>query len=700
MDGAAREPPTLARIHALIRARQLDAAEAEAGRLVAAETDDAEARFVLGIVQAERGDFAVARANIERALAIDPDSPWTRRLALTNVLRDSGDARGAEAAALQLVERDPSRVQAHNALGLALHDQRRYDEAVDAFRHALSLDARYIAAHLNLALSLEASGHLSDAIAAIEAARTLAPDNARVALALATLLDHAKRRAEAKEWYLRAAHLDPDRAAEAYRRLGRLLYSDADIFSAITAYEEFVKREQRNAEAWNLLGNAYMDVAAIPHATRCYKAALAIDPKHADIFDNLLLCHHYDPTFTADRMYESHREWARRFASDLAPIDRAPRSTPSSAARQRIGFMSQSLCSSPTGFFLLPLLRHIDTQRFEVFCYSAGARQDDVSEELRRYAETWREVGNDDDDILAQRIAADDLDVLIDLAGHAPGNRLRAVAGKPAPIVATWLDYFDTTGLDSVDYLIADVVSVPLNSSQRFSEAVLRIEPSRLCYAPPAYAPSPAAPPALRNGFVTFGSFNRLAKLAEPVVDLWARLLRAIPNARLLLKSAAFNHPTTRAVFASRFEQRGIATGRLDLRGSSPHLQMLTEYGDIDIALDPFPYNGGLTTCEALWMGVPVIALLGDSMISRQSAALLMAAGRAEWIARTEDEWLTIAIALGDDTSALAGARSVLRSAVASSPLVDGARFARAFETVLDRISGTSRPPGPAVGIG
>ena len=692
-------PPSAERDRALILTRQFEQAQEEAELLVGACPGDAEGRFLLGIIQAERHNFADALVNIQHALRADENPQWTRHLALTNVLRDSGDAPAAEAVARQLLEREPNRVQVHNALGLALHDQARLDEAVATFRQALALDPGYTAARLNLALSLEARGDRAEAIAVVQAACEIDPANAKLAFALATLLDHAKRRAEAKEAYLRAARLDPAGAAEAYRRLGRLLYSEADIFSAIAAYEEFVKLEPGNAEVWNLLGNAYMDVAAIAHATRCYSSALSIDPAHPDIFDNLLLCHHYDPSFTADRMFEAHREWARRFASGIALDDRRRNSARKKSKRRRIGFVSQSLCSGPTGFFLLPLIRHRDKARYEVFCYSAGIKSDDVSSELRDRADGWRDVGRDNDDALAHRIEGDEIDILIDLAGHAPGNRLRAIARKPAPVVVTWLDYFDTTGVDGVDFLIADSVSVPPDTRQRFTETVLRIDPSRLCYAPPDYAPSTAPPPVLRNGFVRFGSFNRLAKLAEPVVDLWARLLRAVPDSRLLLKSAAFNHATTRGMFAQRFVGRGIAEARLELRGASPHAQMLAEYADIDIALDPFPYNGGLTTCEALWMGVPVIALLGDSMISRQSAALLIAAGRSEWVARAEDEWLGIATTLSADATRLAEVRRSLRSTIAHSPLVDDVQFTRRFEALLETIvsMSASRPP---IGIG
>jgi len=319
-----------------------------------------------------------------------------------------------------------------------------------------------------------------------------------------------------------------------------------------------------------------------------------------------------------------------------------------------------------------------------VLCYSAGTTSDEMQRQLQALTGHWRDVGRDSDDELARRIRADGIEILVDLDGHAPFNRLRAIASKPAPVILTWLDYFNTTGLEAVDFLVGDDLSTPANGIQRFTEQILRIEPSRLCYAPPDYAPQPAPPPMLKNGYVTFGSFNRLSKLAEPVVDQWARLLKAVPDARLLLKSAAFMHPNTRRVFSQRFELRGIAGNRLELRSSSPHAQMLSEYADVDIALDTVPYNGGLTTCEALWMGLPLVAQLGDSMISRQSAALVAAAGFPQWVAKSEDEWLGLNCSLASAPVELADFRKRSRGLLVQSPLLDGGSFARKFESLLE----------------
>ncbi|MFO1323707.1 MAG: tetratricopeptide repeat protein [Burkholderiales bacterium] len=654
-------------------------AERAARALLPQHADDAELHFLLGIAQAEQRDFAAARKSVDAALRKRADAPWSWALAQVNVARDAGDPVASEAAARALVAREPRRPPVHNALGLALAAQHRVDEALAAFAQAAAIDPRYAAAYVNAASALQDAGRLDEATRGIESALTTLPDHPVLSPALGRLREAAGRRDDAKALYADAIRRDAAWAGAAAKRLGRLHYHERDFYSAIDAWERAAAADPRDVELWNWLGNAYLDVAALAHAARCFKAALALQPDYAEIHDNLLLCHHYDPKIGAGAMFDAHVEWARRFAA-VPPVD--VHAAPS--GRLRVGLLSRSLCRGPTGFFLLPLLAHLDRNRFDVVAYSSGAAGDELQRQLRAHCAEWHDVGGDGDDALARRIAADAIDVLIDLDGHAPGNRLRAVARKPAPVILTWLDYFDTTGVAAVDFLVGDSLSVPPDGPQRFTERVLRVEPSRLCYAPPDYAPPPSPPPSARNGHVTFGSFNRLSKLAEPVVDAWARLLRAVPRSRLLLKSVAFEHANTRAVFAQRFVLRGVAADRLELRAGSEHARMLGEYADVDVALDPFPYNGGLTTCEALWMGVPLVARLGASMISRQSAALLAAAGLDRWIARDDDEWLRMNVELASDPDALAAFRRSARSRLAASPLVDGARFARQFEAMLE----------------
>jgi predicted O-linked N-acetylglucosamine transferase (SPINDLY family) len=675
-------PASISTVQQLIKLRRFPEAASAASGLVGLQPDNADALLLLGVAQAELRMFAEAELSIRRAISARSSAPWTWSLLLANVLRDAGEPRKAGIEAEALLAREPQRAQIHNALGLALQDQELHADALSSFRTAYALDPQYAPAYLNAANTLQQTGQLADAISEIQSGMDMLPSRQDLALALAKLFDRMGRRAEAKAQYERAISLAPSGSADAYNRLGRLLYADADIYSAIVAFEHALKIDSADVEVWNALGNCYLDVGGLDHASRCFSAALQIRPDYAEIYDNLLLSYHYNPKLGAEAMYAAHREWATRFAAAALPA--VPLSWPGSEVRKvRVGLLSDGFSRGPVSYFLLPLLRNIDTTQFEVHCYSAGSIKDDAQEQMRLLVAHWQDVAAIDNEQLALRIRADRIDILVDLDGHGPGNRLRAVSYKPAPVVISWLDYFNTTGLDVVDVVVSDEVSTPATGTQLFSETVLRLDPSRLCYSPPTYAPAPAVLPMARNGYVTFGSFNRLSKLAEPVVTLWAKLLREIPNSRLILKSAAFAHPYTRTVFLQRFHVRGIAVERIELRGASPHEQMLAEYGDIDVALDTFPYNGGLTTCEALWMGVPVVALLGSSMISRQSAALVSAAGFPQWVAASDQQWLELVRTLVASPDELATQRRELRGRVASSPLTDGATFARKFEGLL-----------------
>lgn len=667
----------------LISRRQFADAIQAAHALVSQYPGNPDALFLLGVAQAELRDFPAASRNIMAALEGNPGASWTWTLALANVLRDAGELTAAEQTARELLAREPKRAQAHNALGLTLQSQGRMDEAVAAFRESTATEPRYANGYLNTASALQGTDRAADAAAELERALAILPGDPNLTLALAKLWDRMGRRDEAKPLYAKAIQGNAAGAADAFKRLGKILYDETDIYSAIEAYERATKLDPQDVEVWNRLGNAYLDVAALSHATRCFSAALELRPQYAEVYDNLLLCYHYNPKISATRMFDAHREWARRFAGARSH-DTLGSAAQGKANRMRLGFLSHSLCRGATGSFLLPLLRHIDASTHEVFCYSAGTTSDAMQQQLQALSGHWRDVSRDNDDELARRVRADGVEILVDLDGHTPGNRLGAVALKPAPIVITWLDYFNTTGVDAVDFLVGDSVSTPPGGAQLFTEKVLRVEPSRLCYAPPDYAPQPAPPPMLRNGYVTFGSFNRLSKLAESVVDQWARLLKVVPDSRLLLKSAAFKHPNTRRVFSQRFELRGVAGHRLELRASSPHAEMLGEYADMDVALDTVPYNGGLTTCEALWMGVPLVAQLGDSMISRQSAALLAAAGFPQWVAKSEKEWLGLNCSLASASAELADFRKRARGLLVRSPLLDGARFASKFEALLE----------------
>lgn len=552
--------------------------------------------------------------------------------------------------------------------------------AVAAFRQARTADSHYALGYLNAAQTLWDGGAAAEAINEIELGCTRLPRDGEIALLAGELAEKVGRSKAARSHFHHVLQLGHSRSTvEALKGLARLEYADANVYGAIEQYKKAAQLAPNDWTVLNSLGNCFLDLGLLREATTAYRKAIDLRPDLPGIYDNLLLSHQYDPEIGPEEMFAAHREWERRYAVRAAT--RPPKRVRS--GRVRVGLLSHAFARGPTGFFLLPLLRNIDRTKFEIFAYSVGAASDAVTEEIRALVDDWKQVSGATDEVIATRIRDDGIDVLIDLSGHAPGNRLAVMSHRPAPHSITWLDYVDTTGLTSIDLFIGDSIAVPPDGVQRFSERVARVGVSRLCYAPPEYLPPVSRPPILRHGYPTFGSFNRVSKIAPPTIDAWSELLDAVPDAKLLLKSGLFANRQTIAGIANRFATNGIDPSRIEFRGQSPHPAMLEEYSDVDIALDTFPFNGGLTTCEALAMGVPVVAMVGDVLVSRQSASLLTAAGLPQFIAHSRAAWIDAHRAMVESPNTLARIRSELRSTVFSSALCDGASFARRFEAIL-----------------
>lgn len=335
------------------------------------------------------------------------------------------------------------------------------------------------------------------------------------------------------------------------------------------------------------------------------------------------------------------------------------------------------------GYFLIRTLEQFDPQQAEIVCYSDRLNEDDLTARFQAVSTTWRKVVGWSDERLAEQIREDQIDILFDLAGHTSGNRLLVFARKPAPIQITWMGYVGTTGLTAIDYLIADRHEIPFDTESDYQEQILRMPDGYVCFDPPSYAPPVSSLPALEQDFVTFGSFNNPAKLTAAVIEVWAKILQRVPHSRLVLKYRGMSDLVVSGRMADLFASHGIDAGRVEFLGKSPHTQLLAEYGRIDLALDSFPYSGGLTTCEALWMGVPVVTCPGETFASRHSLSHLSNVGLTETIAGDFDEYVELAVGLAQDLDRLAAIRARLREQVAVSPLCDGPRFAA---NLIDRL--------------
>jgi protein O-GlcNAc transferase len=572
---------------------------------------------------------------------------------------------------------------AYSSLGVALTEQRNYDEAAVAFGRAVAINPDSAQAHYNLGNALKLQGKLAEAATSYAHALRIDPALAEACSNLGNTLAELGRADEAVAAFNQGLRLRPE-SAEIHYNLGNALKDQHRLDDAAAAYAEAIRLKPDHAGAYANLGIVLMGQGRLDEAAIAYAKAIDLKPGDSDTYSNLLFCLNYDDSRTPAELVAAHREWDARYGSPaMRPghyaNDRAPE------RRLKVGFVSPDFRTHSVAYFLTPLFESFNRQAIELFAYADVIRPDAVTAHLRGLCDHWRSAVGVSDEALAEQIRGDGIDILVDLAGHTAHNRLRVFARKPTPVQATWLGYSNTTGLSSIDYRIVDDVTDPQGVADAFAcETLLRLPHGFLCYGGAKDAPAPSAPPCLARGFVTFGSFNNPAKVSAATFDVWGRLLTRMPEARLLLKGKSFADAATCAAFRSRLSERGVAAGRVQLLSwlpdSAAHLAL---YDQIDIALDPFPYNGTTTTCEALWMGVPVVTLRGDRHAARVGASLLTRAGTTDWIANSLDDYIERALALAGSPQVLSELRSTLRPRIAASSLCDGKAFARAMENAF-----------------
>jgi protein O-GlcNAc transferase len=481
------------------------------------------------------------------------------------------------------------------------------------------------------------------------------------------------------------------RMAPAFSNLGNALRDRGQLEEAIGAYQEALRLEPALVQTLSNLANALQDQGRLDEAVAAFRRAIDAAPDDPLAHSNLLFCLNRDDRVSADRLFADHREWDRRFGH-RAPRVVAHANDRDTGRRLRIGYVSPDFRLHSAAYFLEPLLKAHDRQAIEVFCYADVKRPDTVTAHLQAFADHWRSTVTLSDDGLAERIGADGIDILVDLAGHTSNNRLLVFARKPAPVQVTWLGYPNTTGLEAIDYRLVDAVTDPVAEGDGWaggswaSETLVRLEGCFVCYGGLRGAPDPAAAPSRKTAAVTFGSFNNPTKVSPGTLDAWATLLRRLPGARLLLKGKPFADATARALLLARLGERGVAPERVELVAWVPNtFAHLALYHRVDIALDPFPYNGTTTTCEALWMGVPVVTLRGDRHAARVGASLLGQVGLADLVANSVEEYVEIALALARDAARRDDLRGSLRPRLVASPLCDGPAFARKIEAAFRR---------------
>jgi predicted O-linked N-acetylglucosamine transferase (SPINDLY family) len=688
------------------------------------DKDDVGELTQLGIEQQQSGRLDEAIAAYRRAAGLWPGNA-VAQYNLGSALALAGALAEASAALQRAAELRPDDPEVHNNRGGVLQRMGRTEEAVAAYRRAIALKADHGAAWSNLGSALCALGRLEEAIVVLDRAVALAPAHARAHANRGAALHAAGRLDEAIAALGRALALEP-RGIAAHANLGRALHDADRIDEAEAVLLRALGIDPGCAEVHMNLGNVQKDQARIAEAVRSYERALELEPGHAAAASHRLFALHLDPDRDAETLRTECRRWADRFAAPLAaeirpqtlsPWERVPEgrvragaqpsamasSTPAEGQRATtglgrrlcIGFVSADFRSHPVGRLLLPLFVHRDRDRYEFHAYSDVRAVDAVTRQFADLADAWHTIAGRSDAEVARRIRDDGIDILIDLAQHTAGNRLLVFARKPAPVQVSMLGMPAATGLATIDYRLTDGCLEPAGTGtadqdEADIERPLRLPHGFWCYPPVHDAPPVGELPALSARTITFGCLNQSAKLSRPALELWIKILESVDGARLLLQvSSAWQRDRIHAMFRAG----GIAPERIAFARRVPLLTYLASYHAVDVGLDPFPYSGGTTTMDALWMGVPVITLAGRTAVGRGGVSILTNVGLPELIAGTPDEYIAIARALAGDPGRLAELRRGLRGRMAASPLLDGRQYAADLEAAFRRMWQTLADP-------
>jgi len=562
-----------------------------------------------------------------------------------------------------------------------LRRQGRPDDARAELQHAVAADPDCAEAHHQLGNLHKSEGRFLAAIASLQSAARLAPQNATIALNLGVACLKLEATAEAIACFERALKLEPQRP-EAHNILGHALLAAGRCSEAIAQLELALKLRPGYGAAHDNLGRALKAQGRAAEGVGQHRQALAQtpDPKvHSNLLYSLNLLSGIAPV----EVFAEHRRWAASYADGLATPLRRDRDL---GRRLRVGFVSPDFVNHAVAHFFAPVLAHQDRDRFETYCYSDAAVPDETTEQFRRQTTHWRDIARLSDLAAWDLIRRDEIDILVDLAGHTANNRLLVFARRAAPVQVTWLGYPATTGLATMDYRLTDAISDPAGRTEAWhSEVLERLPEGFSCYHPAADAPVVGPLPALEAGHLTFGCCNNFAKVTPEMIALWASILGDHPQSRLLLKSRGLADPATARRIHEAFGRAGITADRLCLDGQDrsrrDHLRL---YQRVDVALDTSPYNGATTTCEALWMGVPVVTLAGDCHAARVGASFLSQIGRPEWVAASASDYRAICGRLGADLPALAAERTGLRERMRRSSLCDGPGFVRRLEAAFE----------------
>ena len=623
--------------------------------------------------------------NYQKAISLQPDYAEAYNN-LGNVLIKLNKYKEAIASYQKAIFLRPEFMLAHNNLGNALKDQDRLDEAIVSYQKAITLQPNHAEVYYNLGVAQKKQGELAAAVTSYQNAITIKADYAEAHSNLGNALVEQGKFAAAVNSYQKAIIVKPD-YVEALNNLGNALKMQGKLAAAVTSFQHAITIKPDYAEVYCNLGGTLKEQGKLYEAISSYKKAIAIKPDLAEAHSNLLLCSQYIPDQTQENLLSLHQNSAESLFNRHVGADFCHNADLSSDRRLRIGLLSPDLRRHPVGFFLSGLLRGRPRSELEFICYS-DTEPDDMTLQLQTYADGWRSIRSLGDGALVQQIVHDQIDILIDLAGHTAKNRLLTFAKRAAPIQMSWAGYVGTTGLASMDWLIADRHHVQQGEEQYYQEHIIRLPDSYVCYTPPAYLPDvieESAVPVSGERMI-LANFGNAAKINQNMLAVWSSILKRCPEADLLLIYKGMGDPVNLQRITNYFQKAGVAGTRIIIEGVIPHQELLARYNTVALALDTQPYSGGLTTLEALVMGVPVVTTYGATFAGRHSSSYLHTVGLAELITNDLDAYEQLVVELVTNPQRLKKLRNGLQDRTLNSPVCDQEKFALDFAMMLRKV--------------
>ncbi|MCH9639498.1 MAG: tetratricopeptide repeat protein, partial [Betaproteobacteria bacterium] len=580
----------------------------------------------------------------QHALRTEPED-INACLKLGALYQQKGELRQAKSIYQKFISTKPDCAEVYCNLGITLIGLGNADEALATFGLALEHNPKLAAAHYNLGNAMQILGKLSEATQAYQLAIGIKPE-----------------------------------FANAHNNLGNLLQAQGQLAAAEQHLKKAIELDSNDAQAMNNLGNVFKHQNQYEKAITYYKKALSLKPNYLEAHSNLLFALCSSAAYSPAQYLQASKDYGEKAEALAKPFEHGLSETKDAASRRiRVGLVSGDLKSHPVGYFLESTLCYLNQAKFELVAYSTRVQEDALTKRIKPFFKAWHLITGLSDQDAAHKIHQDKIDILVDLSGHTALNRLSIFAWKPAPVQVSWLGYFASTGLKSIDFLLADPISIPNAQRPHFTEKIWYLPETRMCFTPPGDVDIKPLP-AIQNGYITFGCYQASSKLSDEVLALWGKIFSLLPHARLRLQNKQMSCLETRENLKSRMAQFGIKADQISLFGPNSRLEYLDSYAKVDLLLDTFPYPGGTTTCEALWMGVPTITLAGETLLARQGASILTAAGLSDWVADNVDEYVSKAIKLSAELPYMVTLRSGLREQVRDSPLFDAQQFARNLE--------------------